>query len=74
MSDDTKTDWTESGYRRFMRNTASWDDGIREERKYQPKKRKCLMCGKEMDSRWAGDRYHSACRDTARTLSSNIEP
>lgn len=80
MSDDSNSDHTvkfarsASGHNRFMRSTASWDEVERSARKYQSRVRKCLMCGKEMHSTWAGDRYHPACRDTAKNLSSNIEP
>lgn len=74
MSDEIKFDRQVNGHERFMRNTASWDEPDRQAHKYQPKVRKCLMCGREMHSSWAGDRYHPACRDSARGLSSNIEP
>lgn len=76
MSDQTtaKPKRALNAYERFMKSSVSWDDGAREERKYQPKVRRCLMCGHEMHSRWSGDRYHPACRDIARGLASNIEP
>lgn len=48
-----------------------WDQRKREI--YKPKIRKCLRCGKPMQSEWAGDRLHRDCRDTVNANAGGLD-